>query len=168
MQAAPHIGEEAASIQIVAALGLAGAWVFLLLTILDPVPSPLRYYLGSIFDAALLSAFLHVGAMLSAPWFPLYLLAAFYAGFRFGPAELTAASIANLIGFAIVVATTPFWQQQVLLAGGFVVAMIVLRRLAKIDPQMSIALTRYFNYQSTYPALPSFVARSARSRRHQR
>jgi hypothetical protein len=33
---------------------------------------------------------------------------------------------------------------------------------------MSIALTRYFNYQSTYPALPSFVARSARSRRHQR
>jgi len=126
MQAAPHIGEEAASIQIVAALGLAGAWVFLLLTILDPVPSPLRYYLGSIFDAALLSAFLHVGAMLSAPWFPLYLLAAFYAGFRFGPAALTAASIANLIGFAIVVATTPFWQQQVLLAGGFVVAMIVL------------------------------------------
>jgi type IV secretory pathway TrbD component len=50
----------------------------------------------------------------------------------------------------------------------WLVSMIVLRRLAKIDPQMSIALTRYFNYQSTYPALPSFIARSARSRRHQR
>jgi type IV secretory pathway TrbD component len=50
----------------------------------------------------------------------------------------------------------------------WLIAMVALRRLAKIDPQMSIALTRYFNYQSTYPALPSFVARSARSRRHQR
>src|SRR5580704_2047398 len=84
-------GEAAASCQIVAAIGLAGAWVFLLLTILDPVASPLRYYFGTIFDAALLSAFLHFGAMATAPWFPVYLLATFYAGFRFGPAALTGA-----------------------------------------------------------------------------
>jgi two-component system sensor histidine kinase RpfC len=124
--AAARIGDVAAPCQIVAALGLAGAWLFLLLTMLDPVPSPLRYYLGAVFDAGLLSAFLHFGAMPTAPWFPLYLLAAFYAGFRFGPAALAAASIANLIGFAIVVATTAFWQEQVLLAGGLIVAMIVL------------------------------------------
>ena len=114
------------SCQIVAALGLVGAWVFLLLTILDPIPSPLRYYVGTVFDAALLGAFLHFGATLTAPWFPLYLLAAFYAGFRFGPAALAVAAIADLIGFAGVVATTEFWREQALLAGGLLVAMIVL------------------------------------------
>jgi hypothetical protein len=40
-------GDGAASCQIVAALGLAGAWIFLLLTILDPITSPLRYYVGT-------------------------------------------------------------------------------------------------------------------------
>jgi signal transduction histidine kinase/HPt (histidine-containing phosphotransfer) domain-containing protein len=119
-------GELAASCQIVAALGLAGAWIFLLLTILDPIPSPLRYYVGTIFDAALLSAFLHFGAMQTAPWLPLYLLAAFYAGFRFGPAALAVASIANLLGFAAVIATTAFWKEQALLAGGLMLAMVVL------------------------------------------
>ena len=115
-----------ASCQTVAALGLAGAWVFLLLTVLDPIPSPSRYYLGAIFDAGFLAAFLHFGGMLTAPWFPLYLLTTFYAGFRFGPLALAVAAIANLVGFAAVFATTPFWQGQALLAGGLLVAMIVL------------------------------------------
>ncbi|HXO03647.1 MAG TPA: hypothetical protein VN900_16415, partial [Stellaceae bacterium] len=119
-------GEAAGACEIVAALGLAGGWIFLLLTILDPVPSPLRYYVGTVYDAAVLTAFLHFGAMLTAPWFPLYLLATFYAGFRFGPAALAAASVASLVGFAAVVATTSFWQGQALLAGGLVIAMIVL------------------------------------------
>src|ERR1700722_13144249 len=119
-------GEAAGACEIVAALGLAGGWIFLLLTILDPVPSPLRYYVGTVYDAAVLTAFLHFGAMLTAPWFPLYLLATFYAGFRFGPAALAAASVASLVGFAAVVATTSFWQGQALLAGGLVIAMVVL------------------------------------------
>jgi signal transduction histidine kinase/HPt (histidine-containing phosphotransfer) domain-containing protein len=119
-------GDGAASCQVVAALGLAGAWGFLLLTILDPISSPLRYYVGAVFDAALLAALLHFGAALTAPWFPLYLLVTFYAGFRFGPVALVVASVANLIGFAAVVATTPFWREQALLAGGLVIAMIVL------------------------------------------
>lgn len=119
-------GDGAASCQVVAALGLAGAWAFLLLTILDPITSPLRYYVGALFDAALLAALLHFGAALTAPWFPLYLLVTFYAGFRFGPVALAVTSAANLIGFAAVVATTPFWREQALLAGGLAIAMIVL------------------------------------------
>jgi signal transduction histidine kinase/HPt (histidine-containing phosphotransfer) domain-containing protein len=118
--------ETAATCLVVAALGLAGGWVFLLLTILDPIASPLRHYVGIVFDAVLLAAFLHFGAMLTAPWFPLFLLTAFYAGFRFGPAALAVGSIAGLLGFAVVVATTAFWQQQFLLAGGLLIAMIVL------------------------------------------
>ncbi|HWB47616.1 MAG TPA: HAMP domain-containing sensor histidine kinase [Stellaceae bacterium] len=116
----------AAGCEIVAASGLAGGWVFLLLTILDPITSPLRYYAGAVFDAALLSALLHFGQALTAPWFPLYLLMTFYAGFRFGPAALAVTSVANLAGFAAVVATTAFWREQALLAGGLVIAMVVL------------------------------------------
>ncbi len=123
---AEAFGGDAASCQVVAALGLAGGWLFLLLTILDPVASPLRYYTGIVFDAILLAAFLHFGGMLTAPWFPLFLLTAFYAGFRFGPAALAVAGAAGVIGFAVVVATTPFWQQQYLLAGGLLIAMVVL------------------------------------------
>lgn len=115
-----------ASCLIAASLGLAGAWLLLLLAMLDPMPSPLRQYLGAIFDAALVSVFLHFGAKLTAAWYPLYLLTTFYAGFRFGPAQLVAAAVANLAGFAAVVATTPFWQQQFLLAGGLIAALVVL------------------------------------------
>jgi signal transduction histidine kinase len=120
------LGESAGSCRIVAALGLAGAWVFLLAAILDPISSPLRHYAGTVYDASLLAVFLHVGGVLTAPWFPLFLLGAFYAGFRFGPRSLGAASIANLAGFSVVIATTAFWQQQVLLAAGLLIAMVVL------------------------------------------
>ena len=119
-------GASADACRIVAALGLVGAWVFLLLAILDPIASPLRHYAGTLYDAALLAVFLHVGAVLTAPWFPLFLLGTFYAGFRFGPAALGAAAVANLAGFAAVVVTTAFWQQQLLLAFGLLIAMVVL------------------------------------------
>src|SRR6185312_13253535 len=99
--------ETVASCLIAASVGLAGAWLLLLLAMLDPMPSPLRQYLAAVFDAALVSAFLHFGAKLTAPWYPLYLLTTFYAGFRFGPAQLAVAAVANLAGFAVVVATTP-------------------------------------------------------------
>ena len=119
-------GDAAGACQIVAALALAGAWGFLLLNIFDPMPSPLRCYAAAVFDAAALSAFLHFGGVLTAPWFPVFLLAAFYAGFRSGSAALLFASAVNALGFAAVVATTSFWQQQVLLAGGLGFAMVAL------------------------------------------
>jgi signal transduction histidine kinase/HPt (histidine-containing phosphotransfer) domain-containing protein len=119
-------GDAAGASLIVAALGLAGAWGLLLLTMLDPVPSGVRYYLGTVFDAALLSTLLHFGAALTAPFLPLYLLTAFYAGFRFGPVALAAAALADLAGFAVVVATTPFWREQGLFTGGLAAAMILL------------------------------------------
>jgi len=125
-EAASVYGGLAASGVIVAALGLAGAWIFLALSLLDPSSSPLRYYCGIVCDAVVLSAFLHFGAMLTAPWFALYLLASFYAGFRFGATALAVTALTGLAGFAAVVATTQFWQEQALLAGGLGAALIVL------------------------------------------
>jgi len=119
-------GEDAGACQIVAAIALVIAWAFLLLTILDPVRLPPRCYVGAAFDAGLLAAFLHFGGPLTAPWFPLFLLAAFYVGFRFGSMALVVASAVNVLGFAAVIATTPFWQGQILLAVGLILAMVIL------------------------------------------
>jgi type IV secretory pathway TrbD component len=52
--------------------------------------------------------------------------------------------------------------------GFWLVALFVLRHLAKADPRMSEAIARHFNYQPFYPALPSFVAPGCKTRRHQR
>jgi len=119
-------GEEASRALIVVALGLGGGWALLLLTILDPAPSPVRQRSAAICDAALISAFLHFGGDLAAPFVPLYLLATFHAGFRRGIVALAVSGTANLAGFAAVVATTPYWREQPLLAGGLIAALLLL------------------------------------------
>jgi signal transduction histidine kinase/HPt (histidine-containing phosphotransfer) domain-containing protein len=111
---------------IVASLCLAGAWVLLLLAILDPMPSPPRRYAALIFDAASVSAFLHFGGELTAPWVLTYLLTTFHAGFRGGIVSLVVSAILNLVGFAVVVVTTAYWWDQPLLAGGLVAALVTL------------------------------------------
>jgi signal transduction histidine kinase/HPt (histidine-containing phosphotransfer) domain-containing protein len=111
---------------IVASLGLAGAWVLLLLAILDSMPSPPRHYLALIFDAASVSAFLHFGGELTAPWVLTYLLTTFHAGFRGGVVSLAVSTVLNLAGFVVVVVTTAYWWDQPLLAGGLVAALVAL------------------------------------------
>ena len=112
---------------IVASLGLAGGWVFLLFALADPAASPLRQYLAMLFDALLISAFLHFGGELTAPWMPLYLLATFQTGLSRGIVALAASTAINLAGFGVVIATTAYWQQQQpLLAGGLFAALVAL------------------------------------------
>jgi hypothetical protein len=62
---------DAGACRIVAALGLVGAWVLLLLAMLDPTASAVRRTLGALVDAAVISAFLALGGEAAAPWFPL-------------------------------------------------------------------------------------------------
>ena len=124
--AASAPGDVSTKTLIVAASGLGLAWVFLLLAIVDPVPAPARQFLALIVDAALISAFLHYGGQLTAPWALLYLLATFHAGFRGGVLLLAVSATANLAGFAAAAATTPYWRDQAFLAGGLAAALTVL------------------------------------------
>ena len=111
---------------IVPSLGLACGWILLLFALADPAASVLRQYLATLFDAALISAFLHFGGALTAPWILIYLLATFQAGLRRGIVALAVSAAANLAGFAIVLATTAYWQEQPLLAGGLLAALVAL------------------------------------------
>jgi signal transduction histidine kinase len=118
--------EEAAAPLIVASLGLAGGWLLLLLAVAHPGVSPPRQYMVMLFDAVLISAFLHFGGELAAPWVLIYLLATFQTGLRRGIVALAVSAAANLAGFAVVVATTAYWREQPLLAGGLLAALVAL------------------------------------------
>ena len=121
--------EAAAAALIVACIGLGAAWLVLPLAIVGAPPALPRRYLMIALDAAFVSALLHVGGAVAAPWIALYLLAAVDAGFRGGVVALAASAAANFCGFAAVVATTPYWQDQPLLAGGLLAALVALPAL---------------------------------------
>ncbi len=110
----------------VAVLGLSAAWTVLLSILLRPVAGRLRRGCAMALDIALLSALLHLGGAAAAGLYPLYLLAAFYAGYRFGEHALLGSAIGSLAGFTVVVLFTEFWRRQPGLALGLIAALMVL------------------------------------------
>ncbi len=110
----------------VAALGLVTAWALLLHVVLWPAAPALRRFGAMILDIVLFSAFLHYGGGAVAGWYPLYLLAIVYAGFRFGLGALLGTATLSILGFAAVVLSTDVWRQQPALATGLILALAVL------------------------------------------
>jgi two-component system, sensor histidine kinase RpfC len=111
---------------VTVSLALAAGWLLLLQLILNPAPAPLRRGAAALGDVVVLSAFLHFGGAIAAPWFGTYLLVTFYSGFRFGLRALWITVLLSLAGFAATVETTVFWQQQPSLTAGVVLALIML------------------------------------------
>src|SRR5690242_9413639 len=90
--------------------GLLCAWLLLIDLMTRPTPSIARRLAAMLNDVAFISAFLHIGGGLTAPWFSIYLWSTFGFGFRFGLRPLAASALLSIIGFATVVATTSYWQ----------------------------------------------------------
>jgi two-component system sensor histidine kinase RpfC len=116
----------------IAASGLIAAWLLLLHIMLWPARSIARRCCAIVMDAALISAFLYSGGENVAGWYPLYLLATCYAGFRFGVAALSWSAALSLLGFAGVVATTEFWQEQPALTAGLILALALVPALLAV------------------------------------
>lgn len=104
-----------------------------------PRASPTRRLLALVLDTSFLSWQLHVGGETVASFFPIYLWITFGNGFRFGLPALRMGMLLTATGFAAVIATTSFWNQQSHLAIGLLVSLVVLpayagtliRRLSK-------------------------------------
>jgi len=105
---------------VVASLGLACAWLFLLHAFFNSVPSSVRCAVAIAVDVGLVSAFLHAGDFLTAGWSAAYL----YLVIRDGGGWRAVA--APLAGFAAVAATTAFWWAQPLLLLGSLAAVAVV------------------------------------------
>ncbi|HEX6841047.1 MAG TPA: ATP-binding protein [Stellaceae bacterium] len=106
--------------------GVLYSWLIFIDIAIRPQPSPLRRAAAMVSDITFISIFLHIGDSLAAPWFSVYLWDVLGFGFRFGQRSLIATVILSLVGFSAVCATTPYWQDRPSMAGGVVLALILL------------------------------------------
>jgi two-component system sensor histidine kinase RpfC len=111
---------------LIAGFGSALSWLFLLQIALAPRPALWRRLASMGLDIGALSAFLVLGGELTAAWYPIYLWVTFGYGFRYGLRSLLFCGALSVGAFALVIATTPFWTGHLFLAGGLMLALIVL------------------------------------------
>jgi two-component system, sensor histidine kinase RpfC len=91
-----------------------------------PGKSVTRRMIGILIDLSLFTVCMHAGDESTAPLYPIYLWTIFGNGFRFGLPYLAAASALGVVSFAGVVATTPYWQQNLHVAIGLAAGLILL------------------------------------------
>ncbi len=91
-----------------------------------PAATPPRRFVGMTGDFSVLTAFLHFGGGPGAAVYPIYLWIAFGNGFRYGLPYLFASIVAAVIGFVVVLVSTPFWHADVHLGIGLLAALILL------------------------------------------
>ena len=106
--------------------GILVAWLFFAHLMADPPAATLRRFGSMLSDVVFVSVFLHVGAAYAAPWFSIYLWIIFGFGFRYGLRALTISAVLSIIGFGVVVATTPYWQARPVESAGVYVALALL------------------------------------------
>ncbi len=106
--------------------GVLCEWLLFIDLISRPGPSLFRRGGAMLSDIAFVSIFLHIGGALAAPWFSIYLWVVFGFGFRFGERSLVAAALLSLAGFGAVWAGTDYWRAQPMVAGGVLLAMVLV------------------------------------------
>jgi two-component system, sensor histidine kinase RpfC len=94
--------------------------------ILFPKTSRPRRIIALILDCSFLGWQLHLGGEKVALFYPVYLWVIFGNGFRFGLGFLAAAVPVATLSFALVFATTPYWQKQWHLSAGLLIGLIIL------------------------------------------
>ena len=121
----PETGNIALSAMAMSA-GMVISWLFLIAIWHRPASSVPRRILANIADVSILSALLHLSPQVMAPWYLIYLWVTFGNGFRYGERYLFVSAGISVIGFGAVVASTPFWSDNLLLSVGLLVALLVL------------------------------------------
>jgi two-component system sensor histidine kinase RpfC len=69
---------------------------------------------------------MHFGGQVAAPLYPIYLWAVLGYGLRFGLPWLRAATACAFLGFALCVATTPFWRHDPFLTCGLLGGLVAI------------------------------------------
>lgn len=105
---------------------------FLLHIAAHPQSCPPRRVLAVIGDLGVLSLQLHFGGSGSSVFFPIYLWAILGNGFRFGLGYLHLSMAVSLAGFGAVIATTPFWHNNLSLSLGLLAGIVILPLYAGI------------------------------------
>lgn len=126
MLAVAHVDGGLAEAFVIAAAGQSLGWLLLAHIVMRPEALGWRRIAAMVLDVASLTLFLHLGGSAVAVWYPVYLWVTFGYGFRYGNRHLLLCGAASVAGFGLVVATTAFWQDDIALSVGLMLALIVL------------------------------------------
>jgi two-component system sensor histidine kinase RpfC len=91
-----------------------------------PAPNTSRRVFAACCDLFTIAFQIHAGGKAGAAFYPLLLWTVLGNGFRFGTRWLAISGGIAFVGFAAVVATTPFWRQQVPLCVGLGAALLII------------------------------------------
>ncbi len=119
-------GDRLVPLLVVVILGVLCEWLLFIDLISRPGSSAYRRAAAMLSDVAFISIFLHIGGALAAPWFSIYLWVVLGFGFGFGRRALVATALMSIAGFGTVWVSTPYWREQPMVAGGVVLALMLL------------------------------------------
>ncbi len=94
--------------------------------LLYPQKSELRRYYGMVSDIAFISYCIYAGGELGVPIFMIYLWITFGNGFRYGTGYIYSAMALSTVGFAVVLMTSSYWQQNLPIGAGILLSLGVL------------------------------------------
>ena len=98
----------------------------------SPAANVTRRTIALISDISLICTVMHFSDEEGAAFYPIILWTIFGNGFRFGLPALRAAVLAGFVGFTLVAATTPFWQDHLSLAVGLDLGTLILPAYAGV------------------------------------
>jgi two-component system sensor histidine kinase RpfC len=98
----------------------------------SPASNTTRRLVAMFADMSVISYEMHLGGAVTSVFYPLILWTAFGNGLRFGLPSLLRSAILGVVGFSLVVATTPFWIDNPSLTTGLLIGLILLPLYAMI------------------------------------
>ncbi len=112
--------------------------------------SEVRRWAALVADSAATSYTMYAAGHLGAFFYPVYLWVIAGHGIRYGARFLLAGMVICTIGFGLVVASTPYWQQARLTGAGLLLGLVVLplyqlallRRLQQVNLRLSTELNK--------------------------
>ncbi len=113
-------------------------------------PSRWRRHLITLLDLSVTSATMSLADTLGAFFYPIYQWIIIGHGVRFGVRALSMATGISAVGFALVIATTPYWQHNLITASGLMIGLfvlpayflILLRQLHTLNQRLGVELEK--------------------------
>ena len=107
-------------------LFLGGSFLIYMTTFVWPKEYEARRIVSVVYDIGWFSYGLILTGGLGAPWFPVYLWVTFGNTLRYGIRYLYLSSILSVIGFAVVLFVSDYWQTHFALGVGLLISLVVL------------------------------------------
>jgi len=126
------------SVMQISSACLAYSVLFLAVTLMWPEPSVLRRIIGIMGDVGITTLVLYLTGPKGGLWYGLFLWVTLGNGFRYGEKFLYLSGATSLLGFSAVIFLVPYWKEQLLLAIGLGVTLLVI-------PSYSAILIRRLN-----------------------